>query len=275
MPKKHRPAIILVILILFQFILISFQIPFGEKTSFFERLMIGVFSPVKHGTVAVFHWAGSFWENYFSFRSGRKENIALTKDNMVMRQENLYLKNILKKYQSERDISEQLESFHSSILIARIVGFDLNNLHKSVLIDRGIFDKIRKNMVVLDRYGNLIGRIFGPVSFTESRVQLITDSDMGIGVYAEKDGTFGVLKGAGKGMCRLDYILRTDEDVQVGQAVFTTGIEGIFPKNLPVGQVIQVDTSNELFKTVWVSPYYKFNDLDRVVVLKEDLKDIY
>ena len=238
-------------------------------------MMIGVFSPVKHGTVAVFRGMGSFWENYFSFRSGRKENAALSKDNLAMRQENLYLKNVLKKYQSERQISEQLESFHSSILIARIVGFDLNNLHKSVLIDRGTLDNIRKNMVVLDRYGNLVGRIFGSVSFKESRVQLITDSDMGIGVYAEKDGTFGILKGAGNGMCRLDYILRTDEDVKVGQAILTSGFEGIFPKNLPVGQVIQVDTSDELFKTVWVSPYYKFNDLDRVVVLKEDLKDVY
>jgi len=273
--KKNKPAAILLVLILAQCILISLQVPLGDESSLFKKIITAVFSPIKHGVVFVDRGIGVFWNNYFSFKDSRLDNERLNMEILALRQENLFLKNTLKKYINEKTIVEKVREFHSNFFIASVVGVDLNNYYKTIIINRGTLDRVKKNMVVLDRHGYLVGRIIKPLSFKESRVQLITDDDIGLGVFAETGTPFGILAGDGNGQCLLKYILKTNQDIQFGQDVFTSGQDGVFPRNIPVGRIVSVDEVDSLFKVVRVKPFFQFKDLDHLVVLRRDMKEDY
>lgn len=273
--KTNKPLAILLILILFQLILISIQVPLGDESSFFKKILIGIFSPVKHGVVFIYHGIGKFWDNYFFVKDSSRENARLKTEVLYLRHENLFLKNTIRKYTDEKAIIDKVRSFYTDFLVAGVIGVDLNNYYKTIIIDRGTLDGIKKNMVVLDRNGYLVGRIIKPISFKESRVQLITDNDIGFGVYTETGAPFGILTGDGEGRCLLKYILKTNSDVQIGQDVLTSGQDDVFPRNLQVGRIISVEEVESLFKIVKVRQFFRFKDLDRLVVLLRNMKDEY
>lgn len=262
-------------LILFQVLLLSFQVPLGEKESYTHKAVAFVSVTVKHSVSWAYHALGQFWDSYFSFRDSRRDNAKLQKAVLSLRQENLFLKNSLKKFEEERIIRKNLSDFHENIIIANVIGIDLNNYYKTVILDRGTLDGIHKDMVVLDKHGFLAGRVARVLSFKESRIQLITDNDIGLGAFTEKGGSFGILTGDGKGLCLLKYILKTDVSVLKGQSVFTSGQDAVFPRNIPVGKITGIRKSDALFKVVKVQPFFRFNDLDRLIILRGNMKTVY
>jgi rod shape-determining protein MreC len=56
-------------------------------------------------------------------------------------------------------------------------------------------------------------------------------------------------------------------DVVVGDVVSTAGIDGIYPKGIPVGRVIRTDQGKSLFKAVWLLPAVDFSSIESVIVL--------
>ena len=61
----------------------------------------------------------------------------------------------------------------------------------------------------------------------------------------------------------LDYFLKTS-DGRVGDMVVTSGLGRVFPKGIPIGEVIEVkDPSGDLFKDVKISPMVDFSKLDK------------
>ena len=56
-------------------------------------------------------------------------------------------------------------------------------------------------------------------------------------------------------------------DVQVGDVVATAGIDGIFPKGIPIGQVTKVEEGKDLFKQIWIRPSVDFTQLEEVMVI--------
>ena len=266
--KKNKNIKVLIGLIFLQLILISIQVPLDEEETYFEKLIFSVFSPVQHGVAYLFQKTGSFWKSYFGLKGARKENERLKEEMFFLMQENNIIRNLLQKYKSENEINDALRNIQENILHARVIGFDASNFYKSVVINKGFLDDIQKNMPVLDRYGNLVGRIVGPISLKESRIQLVTDNNCGISVFSEKKEVVGMLTGDGKGMCLLEYILSTDEDFFQGERVYTSGFDGIFPPGISVGEIISLETTSGLFKKIMVKPYFKFQDLDNLAVIK-------
>jgi rod shape-determining protein MreC len=273
--KKYRSPAILLCLLLAQFILLSLQLPMGNEPSYLEKAVFMVTSPVQRGFAVVYKVIGDFWDAYFRFQSTREENQELAQELFYLKQENLLLKMRLRKIEEERDITSSLKLIHENILSARVIGLDQRNIYKSLIINRGTLDGIRKDMVVLDRHGNLLGRVINPVSFGEARVQLITDSEMGVAVYSEEKDLTGILKGDTNGFCSLDYILATDERVKQGQSVYTSGFDGVFPPSIPVGETFSVLEDKALFKSILVRPFFSLKDLDRVAVIMLETKSLF
>jgi rod shape-determining protein MreC len=130
-------------------------------------------------------------------------------------------------------------------------------------------------MVVLDRQGRLVGRVIEPITLKQSRVQLVTDEDSGVGVRSERFRVIGVLAGDGRGNCLMRYVLRTNREVETGESVITSGYDGIYPAGIPVGKVISISEDATVFKKIMVEPYFDFSDLDRVAVLAVDLRGLF
>ena len=56
-------------------------------------------------------------------------------------------------------------------------------------------------------------------------------------------------------------------DVQPGDNVLTAGIDGIYPKGIPVGVVVKADKGADLFKNIVVKPALDFGNIEEVIVL--------
>ncbi len=274
--KERKNLTILIALIFFQFLLISMQVPIGEKASIFEKAVFSVFSPVRHGILSFFGAIGNIWENYFYLRNVQDQNEELNEEIFYLRQENNLLRNALQMFRNEREIQENLLKMHENILPAQVIGLDPNNFYKSVIINRGTLDGIKKNMIVLDKNGNLVGRIIDTISLKEARVQLVTDNASGISVFTQRR-VQGILVGDGEGQCLMQYVLATttSDEISEGEDLITTGYDRIYPSGITVGRIVSITTDNSLHKHIIVDPYFDFRYLDQIAVIMKDPKDFF
>lgn len=266
---------VLLALIFVQLILISFQLPMEEDSNYLERVLFAVFSPLQHSTVGIVRWMGRFWDNYFYLRGIRKDLNTLEKEVSLLQHQNNMLRVLLQRYRQEGEIQVLLKDLYQSILPVRVIGMDFSNPYESVVINRGSLDGIQKDMFVIDKNGYLIGRIIEPVSFKQSRVQLVTDDDSGISVYSEEQKVVGVITGDGKGNCELKYIVNSDNRVTEGERIFTTGYDEIFPRGLEVGTIVSVRQTEELFKNILVRPSFDHRSLDQIAVVRLRAADFF
>ncbi|KAB2965051.1 MAG: rod shape-determining protein MreC, partial [Thermoanaerobaculia bacterium] len=100
-----------------------------------------------------------------------------------------------------------------------------------------------------------------------AKVQLVTDRAAGVAVLLEAARRQGILRGAGPGRLEVDYVPR-QADVAVGDRVVTAGVDGVYPRGLPVGTVSAVEAGNEMFHRVEVTPAVDFADLSLVFLLE-------
>jgi len=273
--NKAKSLIILLFLIFCHLVLISIQVPMGDESNYFERVVFSVFSPINSGVVSVFQGIGNIWKNYFGLHKVQKDNQRLQEEMFRLNQENSLLRSILRIYRTEKEMLDLLLEFEGSILPARVVGMDASNVWKSLVINKGSLDGVKKDMVVLDKKGHLVGRVVDPVSFKQSRVQMITDNQSGVYVVSEEKNAPGIINGIGNGQCRLEYILATDTSIVEGDKLITTGFDGIYIPGVLVGYVVSVVENSSLFKEIIAVPAFKLQDLDLLAIIKEDIHELF
>jgi len=273
--KERKSLLVLTALIFFQLILISTQVPLGYEQNYFEKAVFSFFSPIQHGILSLFRSIGNLWKNYFDLQNVQSQNQKMKDEMFFLRQENNLLRNALENLRSQKEIEESLLKLHENILAAQVIGFDASNFYKSATINKGSLDGLKKDMVVLDQNGSLVGRIIDPVALKESRVQLITDNESGVGVFSKKKEVMGILSGDGKGYCFLEYIHVTTEGIYEGEDIITSGKDGLFPSGIKVGKIVSITTGTSLFKQVKVEPYFDIRRLDHVAIIMKDPMEIF
>jgi len=273
--KAKKSSVIFISLILFQLILISIQVPLGEEPSYFEKAIFFIFSPIQKGITSFLQVMGNLWNRYVNLRDVQAQNQIMKEELFMLRQENHLLRTALQKLQEKKEVEEYLGKIHQSFLLASVTGLDSLNVYKSLVINKGSLQGVKKNMVILDKFGNLVGRIIEPISLNEATVQLITDEQSGVGVYSQNQKVLAVLSGDARGRCLLKYILATDMNVTEDEELITSGLDKIFPSGIKVGKIVFITVENSLFKRVVVKPYFNFNDLSPVAVLTQKTDELF
>jgi rod shape-determining protein MreC len=131
-------------------------------------------------------------------------------------------------------------------------------------IDKGTGDGIISDMPVLAPAG-VVGRIVMPTA-RASKVQLLIDRDAAAGAVVERSRAQGVVVGTGTDRFRLDHVPGA-ADIQVGDRVVTSGIEGIYPKGFLIGQIESIDRQSGEFTNVLVRPAVEFSALETILVV--------
>jgi rod shape-determining protein MreC len=99
-----------------------------------------------------------------------------------------------------------------------------------------------------------------------STVQLLIDRSAAAGAMIERSRVQGVAVGTGEGDLRLDFVPGT-ADVEVGDLVVTSGIDGIYPKGFILGQIESVDRRGEAWGDIVIRPAVNFAALEAVLVV--------
>jgi rod shape-determining protein MreC len=127
-------------------------------------------------------------------------------------------------------------------------------------------EKARKDQPVLSPAG-LVGRVIA-VSGPYAKVQLLTDRAAGVGGMVLRTRRQGVVRGTGRGSgLELNYV-PLQADVRPGDRVLTAGIDGVFPRGIPIGTIVAVEPGGQLFHRIQVAPAVDFGTLDQVYLLE-------
>ena len=154
---------------------------------------------------------------------------------------------------------------------ARIISGSTDSWSSTVTIDKGTASGIAVGMPVTDSNG-AIGQIVkcGPTSAT---VRLITDENSSVSAMIQSSRAQGVLRGSVDGSLRLTLV-RTDQMVEVGDTVVTSGLGGVFPKGLPLGTVLSVErTSGSMYYEIEIEPLSSTESFEEVLVITSLTED--
>jgi len=151
-------------------------------------------------------------------------------------------------------------------IAAEVIAIGGSNWFHTAVINKGSEEGIPQGAPVVYHKG-LVGRIW-EVRSHHSIVLLVTDRHSAVGVsLTEHQGVYGIVKGTGKRFCELTHLSRHIVPKK-GEVLVTSGLGGVFPKGIPVGEVVSVKVTTEP-PTVKVKPFLQVSELREVIVLTE------
>jgi rod shape-determining protein MreC len=263
----RRPTLLFIVVLSLLFVLMSLSTRtryVGETRTMFERTVMTILSPVPKTVNWIGQTAADMYHGYLDMRRSVNENLELHRKVIALTTENLKLRQSEGELKRLRSLLGYAEQFSMPTTMATAVMLDTSGRFKSMIIDRGSAAGIQVNDAVVNANG-LIGRV---VLTTKdmAKVQLVTDSNSSVGVLVERTRRQGVLRGDGAGGAQL-YDIPSLSDVQSGDNVLTAGIDGIYPKGIPVGVVVKAEKGQDLFKTIAVKPSVDFGSIEEAIVL--------
>lgn len=233
------------------------------------RFFLEVMAPLQRTTTAVRRAVTGTWDGLLSLVSARDENVALRAHVRQLEQQVDRLTEIDLENARLRRLLDFRATFSGDVLTARVIGRDATGLARTLVIDRGEGDGIKKGAAALAPEG-VVGQVF-LASRHAARVLLISDHNSGVDALVQRTRARGIVQGTAEGGCGLKYVKRT-EDVQVGDTVVTSGLDGVFPKGLPIGHVLAVDKRGPgLFQYAEVAPRVDFEQLEELLVARGSL----
>ena len=148
---------------------------------------------------------------------------------------------------------------------AHIISGSSDSWSSTVTIDKGTSSGLSVGMPVTSSSG-VIGQIVG-CGATSSTVLLVDDESSSISAMVQSSRAQGMLNGSAAGEVSLDMI-RTDQTVEVGDIVVTSGLGGVFPKGLPLGKVTSVEKNpGSMYYTIVVEPYAHTENAEEALVI--------
>jgi rod shape-determining protein MreC len=263
---RYRRAVILTTALVLSFLLMTLQVRHETAAVTFTRqALLFVASPFIQITAATIHGITGTWRDYVDLRAVREENKRL-------RLETTMLKRRLDQLQDQALETQRLERMlamrrasQAEFLTARVVGKDATNWFKTILLDRGSLEGIRRNQPALAPDG-LVGRVV-EVTPTSARVQLLTDPVSAVGGLIQRTRVTGIVSGNLGAGARVRY-LPLMADVVVGDEVVTSGMGGVFPKGILIGRITSVERkSGALFQEATLQSAVDLSRLEEVLIL--------
>lgn len=265
-PSRHRSLTLLAGVIVAQVLLLAVQIKRERDVRLIRVWAVELISPLQRAASWGVYGVQHGWGGYIGLRRAREDNESLRAEVDQLKVRNAELEGRA----LEADRLAGLLSFrtnHSEVpmLAARVIGGSPDTSSILVYIDRGSRDGIHRDMGVITPDG-VVGKILA-VYPDASQVLLLGDKESGVGALLADTRTQGPVRGTGEPLLSLDYI-SNDEKVSAGEAVLTSGQDRIFPKDLPVGTVVEVTPDRKTpFMKILVKPAAHLDRLEEVLVL--------
>ena len=267
--SRYKNLITLVVILFAQVLGLAIQVKRTSENESNRLIRIWAVSAVTPFEKAI-NWAqnGSWnlWHNYFYLRGVRAENRALKAQIEQLRLEQARLSDDAAQARRLQALLAFKEQYIQKTVPAQVIGTSGSEQSRSVFIDKGKHDGIEPNMAVITADG-IVGKVLTVFPST-SQVLLLNDQSSGAGGVLEKSRLQGIVKGTSSGQVVLEYVM-SDEQVQPGDRVLTSGGDGIFPKGLPVGTVTKVSPGHELFLNIRLQPAANLAKLEEVLVITE------
>lgn len=263
--RRRRGTIIIISLVLCALILILVQISGRYGGDEIHAIGLRPLSPWQRAFHGVIGSIRAVFQKYIFLVNLKDENSQLQEEVRRLKQENADLKESAQTLERLQRLLLLKARVPAALIAAEVVAYSPSAWFRTIVINKGQRDGVRKGFPVVTLEG-VVGRVI-KVSSSSSVILLVTDRNSAMDCLVQRTRTRGILEGEGGGHCYLRYVSRT-EDIQVGDLIITSGLEGIFPKGLSLGEVAKVEKkAYGLFQDIEVMPSADLGRLEEVMVI--------
>lgn len=264
-PKRKYYLLLLVVLLVLVLGFFSYQLKTSQTPSLLRKIVLEIVSPLELVIHDSLGGVEETWRRYL-FLYG------LTDENRRLREMNARLTRKVLEYREAhlenirlRKLLAFKEKLDYTTMAAGIIRRDTAGIMKTLMIDRGENDGIRKGQPVIVETG-LVGRVI-ETTWHASRVLILTDESSNVDALIQRTRANGILQGTGMGTGNLKYIVKTDA-VRKGDIVLTSGLGGVYPKGLILGVVREAENNKtNMFQSIDVVPFVDFRKMEEVLVV--------
>ena len=264
LPSRHRSLFLLAGVVLLQVLMLAVQIKRDSQSRLIRVWTVSAVSPVERSGAWGIGKVRNAWRHYFALSDTARQNEELIRENGQLKLEIMQLQS----KSAEADRLASLLNFKQKqakvpMVLARVIGASADANSAVVYLDQGLHEGIRKNMGVITPEG-VVGKVIESYANT-CQVLLLTDRDSGVGAMIANTRIQSPVGGLGEPLLTMKYV-GNDDDVPVGSKVVTSGMDRIFPKDLPVGIITQVKPGGQ-YKQIRLRPSANIEKLEEVIVL--------
>jgi rod shape-determining protein MreC len=261
----QRSGFLFLAVMLGHVILISAQVNARTGVPMLEAVTFGAFAQAQRAVWASTSGVRRIWSGYIGLRHLKAENDDLKR---LLGEAQVDLQRQRALADRSRDLERLLGLRDQSKLVtvaAEIIAAGATPDFRTVTIDRGSRDGLRADMAIIAP-GGVVGRVT-VASGRAAKVQLLVDRNAAAGAIVERSRAQGVVVGGGDDeRFLMDYVSEA-ADITVGDAVVTSGIDGIYPKGFAIGRVESVEKNGPAYKRIVVKPAVDFRALEDVLVV--------
>jgi rod shape-determining protein MreC len=260
-----------ILLIAINIILLSISNRYYQSYGGPGRIAISLIAPFQEAVSHSIRFLKDVWVHYFFLVETAKQNDIYKKAlSHSIEKDNLHKELILSNNRL-RSLLNFRKTISDKAIAAEVIGKDSSPWFNTIMIDKGKNDGVKKGAAVVIPEG-IVGQV-AEVSTNYSKVLLIIDHNSAVDALVQRTRARGIIKGSSSDQCLFKYVLRK-KGVAVGDTVVSSGLDGVFLKGLPVGQVSGVIKPNSgIFQEVSVTPYVDFEKLEEVLVVLNPKED--
>jgi len=264
---KERRFFLFALTLLFLLFVISISKEVADGGWLFSRLLlppIGRLGEIAHSALARLV---EVKERYLEGRRVYEENLLLKARVKELEEKLLLFDEIKAENRRLTSLLGLKQKILGKTVTARVIGRG-GGVGKTFIIDRGIRDGVRVDMPVIAPRG-VVGKVIR-ASFSEAVVQLITDPNSGVAARISEGRGMGVVLGRGRRLLTFAYFSGREEELKPGRLILTSGLDGIFPKGLPLARVVKVRRRRgKLLPEIFLLPLVDLDRLEEVLIIVE------
>ncbi len=264
--KRHLEPLLVLVLLAYPLISLLSSGRSVREPNVVDTALLGMSAPVQRGLVSVIDGVTSSWGRYVSLRRVQRENVAMREEIQQLRQDVSGMQEARTENERLRRLLNYAEAQTGQLVAARVVGINPDANRLTVRIDRGEADGVARNLPVVTPDG-VVGQVLR-VTSSSADVLLLADPNSRLGVRVQRTRARAGAAGTGdERLLRLDYLARA-EDLEEGDAVVTSGTDGVYPPGLMVGRATEVQRQGSgMFLGAMLRPSVDFSRLEEVLVL--------
>ena len=257
-------VIITIILLIILVVLSNVNI---EKFSYIESAVSKIVTPIQNGFVMLknkMQGDNAFFTDVANLRTENEELKKRISELEKAQRELEIIKaenNTLKEYMN---LTEKYASYKT--MPAYIIGKDISNYSKTIIINVGKNEGIEVNMTVIADAG-LVGHVIS-VTDTSAKVETIIDSASSVSSNVSTTREAIICRGMLDSNNLKGINIPTDSNLVVGDKIETSGMGGIYPKGILIGTIKEViNTKNIIDRYALIKPAVDFEALETVLVI--------
>ncbi len=270
-PRKYFTIAAVVVCAIISLVIFSVNLKSPEKMSLFRKMVLEAVVPLESAADSVFDSVAGVWRRYVLLVGVQIEKEQLKAENAALAREISDYRELSISCARLRKLMDIKSDLKFPTVAARVVGKNRSSLFKTVLIDKGTADGIKTGFPVMGT-GGVVGRVM-ETSWNASKILLLVDYNSNIDCLIQRNRCQGILRGDGDSGCELKYVQRSEE-VKPGDTVVSSGLAGMFPGGLLVGEVLTVEKGEpSLFQKIMVRPAADIDRMEEVLVILRETEN--